>query len=267
MNSASTEGSGAEEKGIEDNRNIEDIVSDLFHLPAKRKLEELNDTLIGKKLIIGNYSKKTPSQLIKEDKIKSLEEKCNMTKKGAKIDIEKLYVPFGTAIEMNRLWDIYAKSLLSECNNKQLLSIIETSRKSHTGLKTSLPILNASFHFIANMDFHGAPMIVSKCSNYKLVGLKGVCVCETKNAFALATPRDEKVIVIPKKGTMMCVLLPDPVPQILDAKKSESIDTSTSKKGKYRHLAVYIDCTAIRQTSVVRSTKSYKERRVWGDSN
>ena len=109
--------------------------------------------------------------------------KYNFTK-HLTYNINKLNLKFDSFLYMNKLWCEYINNLLNNTNN--------------------LDIINNK---LLKCDLHGCCMEVYDSVNKTLVGIKGICIFESKKTFNLLSV-DNKLRTILKKGTIFLINLP-----------------------------------------------------------
>lgn len=96
----------------------------------------------------------------------------------------KTDLKYSTFLELHKLWLQYMGSVVS-------------------GIRCPLDEVK-----LLKADYHGAAVVVDAARNPDLVNLSGIVIQETKNTFRLITSQD-RVVVVPKMGTIVAFLVSD----------------------------------------------------------
>ncbi|OBZ75741.1 Ribonuclease P protein subunit p29 [Grifola frondosa] len=90
----------------------------------------------------------------------------------------------------------------------ELLALSSAPPNSHNDPAAQVMPSAAGMHAkLIKADFHGSIMTVRKSNNPCLVGLSGIVIHETENAFKVITKQDQ-LKLIPKKNSIFCFAVP-----------------------------------------------------------
>ncbi|KXN80585.1 Ribonuclease P protein subunit p29, partial [Leucoagaricus sp. SymC.cos] len=99
---------------------------------------------------------------------------------------------------LHRLWMSYMSELLA-LNPAPAAGTVPTSR--------SIPSSQAMFPKLVKADFHGAIISVCQSKNPCLVGIRGIIIHETENAFKVIT-KSNAVKLLPKQNSVFTLAIP-----------------------------------------------------------
>ncbi|KAI9457050.1 RNase P subunit p29-like protein [Boletus coccyginus] len=111
--------------------------------------------------------------------------------------LEKHATRFELFLPLHQLWMGYMSELLG-------LGVLDAASSSHEGKMPSASSMHAK---LVKADFNGALLTVRQSRNPCLVGLSGIVLHETENAFKLIT-RKNQFKLIPKQNSVFALAVP-----------------------------------------------------------
>ncbi|EIW83637.1 RNase P subunit p29-like protein [Coniophora puteana RWD-64-598 SS2] len=111
--------------------------------------------------------------------------------------LEKGAEKFELFVPLHHLWMGYMSELLG------LAPLLPMATPS----ASAMPPASSMHVKLVKADMHGSILKVSQSKNPSLVGLEGVVIHETENAFKVVTPKD-KLKLIPKQNTIFVLSVP-----------------------------------------------------------
>ncbi|KAH7884881.1 RNase P subunit p29-like protein [Phlebopus sp. FC_14] len=141
--------------------------------------------------------------------------------------LEKSAERFDLFIPLHQLWMGYMSELLG-------LSPFNPASPSHDGKMPSSSSMHAK---LVKADFHGSLLTVRQSRNPCLVGISGIVIHETENAFKMVTRKD-KLKLIPKQNSIFAL----PVPVYATVSQSGAVpDPSQTTQKQQQDFSTVLD--------------------------
>ncbi|KAF8626412.1 hypothetical protein AX17_006579 [Amanita inopinata Kibby_2008] len=112
---------------------------------------------------------------------------------------DKSQMKFNNMLPLHHLWMDYMSELLGLAQSGSMNSDTKAFPQTYSSAGIHPKLVKA--------DFHGSMMSVSQSRNPSLIGLSGIVILDTENAFTVVTTKD-KVKLIPKQNSIFVFSVP-----------------------------------------------------------